>query len=167
MNLSFTPAASDADIALLRDLASRIWPPTFSPILPPAQIPYMLRIMYAPDVIRAELDSGIRWVVVRADSTPVGYLSWGPAPDLPSVAKLHKVYLLPSCHSRGIGQLMLDHALNACRDEGYVRVVLAVNKRNDRAIRAYRRRGFALASEIVTDIGSGFVMDDFLMSIDL
>jgi ribosomal protein S18 acetylase RimI-like enzyme len=43
-------------------------------------------------------------------------------------------------------------------------MILTVNKRNTRAIAAYRRNGFTVLEAVVADIGGGFVMDDFLMS---
>jgi len=39
-----------------------------------------------------------------------------------------------------------------------------VNKRNAKAIAAYQRNGFVIADSVVTDIGHGFVMDDFIMT---
>ena len=43
-------------------------------------------------------------------------------------------------------------------------VWLQVNKRNARAIAAYVKAGFHIASEAVADIGHGFVMDDYFMA---
>ena len=39
---------------------------------------------------------------------------------------------------------------------------LRVNKRNERAQEAYKAAGFAKERALVTDIGGGFVMDDFV-----
>ena len=44
---------------------------------------------------------------------------------------------------------------------------ISVNKRNARAIAAYQRNGFVIADSVVTDIGSGFVMDDYIMAKEL
>jgi hypothetical protein len=44
---------------------------------------------------------------------------------------------------------------------------LRVNKHNRVAIAAYERMGFANRGSIVSDIGSGFSMDDYLMELDL
>jgi hypothetical protein len=41
--------------------------------------------------------------------------------------------------------------------------VLAVNKNNAKAIAAYHHHGFRIADAVVKEIGSGFVMDDYLM----
>ena len=42
-------------------------------------------------------------------------------------------------------------------------VYLTVNKGNKRAIRAYEKSGFSITESVVTDIGHGFVMDDYIM----
>ena len=43
------------------------------------------------------------------------------------------------------------------------RLRLRVNKRNAAAIRSYLRGGFVFQEDVVTDIGSGYVMDDYVM----
>ena len=40
---------------------------------------------------------------------------------------------------------------------------LTVNKYNINTIKAYEKWGFKTVDAVVTDIGSGFVMDDFIM----
>jgi RimJ/RimL family protein N-acetyltransferase len=47
------------------------------------------------------------------------------------------------------------------------RLILSVNKRNTKAITAYKRNGFAIVESVVTDIGGGFVMDDYVMAKEL
>ena len=43
-------------------------------------------------------------------------------------------------------------------------VYLTVNKHNDRAVAVYKKIGFELTDSVVTDIGSGFVMDDYIFT---
>ncbi|HEX7470237.1 MAG TPA: GNAT family N-acetyltransferase, partial [Verrucomicrobiae bacterium] len=81
--------------------------------------------------------------------------------------KLHKLYLLPETHGRGLGSLLLQHCEREAGKLGARRLMLAVNKRNAKAIAAYQRNGFAVADSVVTDIGGGFVMDDYIMAKDL
>jgi len=67
-------------------------------------------------------------------------------------------------HGRGLGSRLLRHCEREVRAGGAHRLILSVNKRNARAIAAYRRNGFVIADSVVTDIGGGFVMDDYVMA---
>ena len=40
---------------------------------------------------------------------------------------------------------------------------LTVNKHNDLGIRAYKAKGFETIDAVETDIGNGFIMDDYIM----
>ena len=42
-------------------------------------------------------------------------------------------------------------------------IYLTVNKQNLISISVYEKLGFLRARDLVTDIGSGFVMDDYVM----
>ena len=150
----------------IRDIAASIWPETFREILSPEQIRYMMEMMYAPHVMEKELTSGYHFEVLAADGVPSGYISYS-AYHSPDTAKLHKVYLLSSCHGKGIGSLMLRHAENQTRKLGFSKLQLNVNKHNTRAIRAYERNGFTRIDSVKIDIGNGFFMDDYVMAKNL
>jgi ribosomal protein S18 acetylase RimI-like enzyme len=77
------------------------------------------------------------------------------------------LYLLPELHGHGLGSLLLQHVEVKVHATGAQRMVLAVNKRNARAITTYKRNGFAIIDSVVTDIGGGFVMDDYVMAKDI
>ena len=158
----FVALTTPDSLAVVRDIAAEIWPETFRTILPPEQIPYMMKMMYAPEVMAGELAAGVRFDVLYIGEVPAGYVSYSRF-DLPGVAKLHKVYLLSRFHGRGYGTLMLEHACRRCRELGFDRVRLNVNKYNSRAIAAYERNGFARVESVKIDIGGGFFMDDYIM----
>ena len=58
---------------------------------------------------------------------------------------------------------MLKYACRRCRELGFAKVRLNVNKHNTRAIAAYERNGFARVESVKIDIGGGFFMDDYIM----
>ena len=167
MNVTFEDAGDEKGLAVNRGLAVEVWPVTVRPILPPEQIPYMMEMMYASEVQRREVAEGVRFEVVRVDGAAAGYLSWSAPGEKEGTADLHKVYLLPKWQGRGVGQAMLDRVAAQCKAAGCRRVRLAVNKHNEKAIKAYRRHGYEVAGTRVKDIGGGFVMDDFWMEEDL
>lgn len=152
--------ATVEDIPLLRDIAADIWRRSYREMLAPAQIDYMLAWMYGAETIRAEIECGIRWEVLELDGATVGYLAAERGADV----KLHKLYLRPEQQGRGIAQRALAHVEEMARAWGAARVILNVNKRNVRAIRAYERAGFSVVDAVLNDIGGGFVMDDFIMA---
>jgi GNAT superfamily N-acetyltransferase len=80
--------------------------------------------------------------------------------------KLHKLYLLPEMQGRGLGSRLLQQVEGEVRTGGARRLILSVNKRNTKAITAYKRNGLVIVESVVTDIGNGFVMDDYIMAKD-
>jgi ribosomal protein S18 acetylase RimI-like enzyme len=161
-DILFQPATA-GDIPVIRDLASRIWREHYPGIITREQIDYMLERMYAADVIRDEMaNKGHRYVLARRSGEPVGFVAFVQEPAEHAV-KIGKLYLLPSLHGKGIGRRMLQLVKDEALRSGARTITLFVNKKNTRAIRAYERFGFGKAGGVVTDIGGGFVMDDYLM----
>jgi diamine N-acetyltransferase len=159
--------AIEADLPAISKLAGGIWRACYPGIITNEQIDYMLGRMYLPDVLRDEIRSkGIRYDRLLGDDRLVGFASYGPTVE-PGVMKLHKLYLLPELHGRGLGSRLLQQVEREVRAAGGRRMILSVNKRNARAIAAYQRNGFVIADSVVTDIGNGFVMDDYIMAKDL
>ncbi len=159
--LHFT-SATDADIPMLRSLADTIWHACYPSIITHAQIDYMLGRMFSAEVIRRELAVGVRWELTHLDGEPIGFLSC-THDATQHLLKLNKLYLLPAHHGRGYGRAMLDHVKTLAAELHAKCIRLTVNKANARALRAYERAGFRTLDAIVTDIGGGFVMDDFVM----
>lgn len=159
----FRPAVP-SDIPALRALADATWHAAYDTLLPAGQVDHMLARFYAPERIAEEMASGVSWEFVVADGTDAGFLAWTflPSPS-PARARLNKLYLLPAFVGRGLGQACLVHFAGSAASRGAAVLELGVNKGNERALRAYRRAGFEVAESVCTDIGGGFVMDDFIL----
>ena len=156
--------ATEADLPAISKLAEVIWRACYPGMITTAQIDYMLARMYSPDVLRDEIHSrGIRYEQLFAHGELAGFAAFGPTPR-PGVLKLHKLYVRPELHGRGLGSLLMQHVEREVRKAGGHRLILAVNKGNAKAIATYRRNGFVIAESVVTDIGGGFVMDDYVMA---
>ncbi len=158
---------AEADLPEVAALAGVIWRACYPGIISSAQIEFMLARMYAPDTLRREVrEEEIHFYRLLAGGRGGGFASIGPTATA-GVMKLHKLYLLPELHGRGLGSRLLSHCEAAAQRLGARRLILAVNKGNARAIAAYQRNGYAVAESVVTDIGGGFVMDDFIMAKEL
>jgi len=159
--------ATEADLPAISKLAGVIWRACYPGIITSEQIDYMLARMYSLDVLRDEIRSqGIRYDRLLLDGKLAGFASYGPTSE-PGVIKLHKLYLLPELHGRRLGSRLLQHVEREVRSGAGRRLILSVNKRNAKAITAYQRNGFVIVESVVTDIGGGFVMDDYVMAKDL
>lgn len=167
VSVSLHPAGPN-DAATIRQLARSIWTRVYPDIISPEQIRFMLDWMYSQAVLRADmLERDVRYELIHIDGTARGFAAFGPGESDPVVeTSLHKLYLDPDCHGRGWGSRAL------CSVEGRIRehrpetrvVRLRVNRRNARAIRAYERNGYRIETSVCSDIGGGFVMDDFVMA---
>jgi ribosomal protein S18 acetylase RimI-like enzyme len=155
---------TEEHLPAVAELAGVIWRACYPDIISHAQIEYMLARMYALDILREEIRSqGICYHLLLVDGKPAGFASYGPTSE-PGVMKLHKLYLLPELHGHGLGSRLLRHCEREVRAGGARGLILSVNKRNAQAIAAYRRNGFVITESVVTDIGGGFVMDDYVMA---
>ncbi len=161
MSITFRRAET-SDVPLLRRLAHEIWHAHYPGIISVEQIDYMLERMYAPATIEREMSEGTVWELILVDDQAVGLLSYSLA--LPQL-KLHKLYVQPGHHGQGVGRAALARVKDAAVCAGARSVSLFVNKRNHKAIRAYERAGFCVAESLVSDFGSGFVMDDYRMAL--
>ena len=163
--ISITPVHHD-DIDELIAIARHIWHAHYPGIISLEQIEYMLAAGYDRQVIRDEMEQqGITWLRIRDGSAMIGFASVGPYGV--GVMKLHKLYLLPQYHGKGVGASALKEVEGIARGAGAARLVLNVNKHNAKAIRSYQRSGWSVAEAVCVDIGAGFVMDDYVMAKEL
>jgi ribosomal protein S18 acetylase RimI-like enzyme len=74
---------------------------------------------------------------------------------------------LPSLHGFGYGQKMLFHIYQKAQAMKLEKIILNVNKRNQKGIKAYSRFGFEIIDSQVKDFGNGFVLDDYIMGYEV
>ena len=160
--------ADAEELKTVASLAWRIFPKTYGDLIPAAQIPYMMEMMYGEAVMRREFAEGMRFALITDADTPVGYICWHLAEhDGEKIVRLEKLYLDFAYHGRGIGHMALDHVIDAAKRAGAAFVSLNVNRGNVRAQNAYRRAGFYCWYAEKEAIGDGFFKDDYVMRYDI
>lgn len=177
--VSFVPACTDVAIRDMADMASEIWHEYWPIVLTDEQIDYMVDTMQSFEPIKREIreEGYLYWFVLDETGARVGYLSVRPetedgeqACDIQSGAGklfVSKVYLRKEERGKHYASRMLDFCEDICRANGLSSMYLHVNKQNEMGIRAYKGRGWHVAEESVSDIGHGFVMDDYIMAKDV
>ena len=158
MDILLLPAVSAAEIARCAALADEIWHQHYASILSPEQIDYMVeRFQSAPAMSRQIAEEGYRYVRVLCDGEEAGFFGYTHTGD---ELFLSKLYLRAAYRGRGLARRALVFL------EGELvhgRITLTVNRYNTNSIAAYRALGFSVIREQCSDIGAGFVMDDFVM----
>jgi ribosomal protein S18 acetylase RimI-like enzyme len=162
MQVTVEPASVE-DLAKIAALAGIIWRAHYPGIISQEQIDYMLARMYDVEVLRRELELGIAYDRLLVDGTLRGFCSYGPASNTGEL-KLHRLYVHSDYQRQGLGASLLKHVEDVARRRDFSKLILAVNKKNTRAIAAYLKHGFTIRESIVTEIGDGFVMDDYVMA---
>jgi diamine N-acetyltransferase len=160
MTARITPLAA-ADIEPACRLARTTWVSTYSALISPAQIDFMLADRYAPATLRAQLDDPLHvWRAAWLEGEIAGFAH---AVLNGTDCKLDKLYVRPDCQREGIGFALLQVILDWARQRAARRLWLQVNRGNAQAVAAYRKYGFHIVESRVFDIGQGFVMDDYVM----
>ena len=153
-------ASGPEDIQTIEALAREIWTQHYTPIIGAAQVAYMLQHFQSHAAIEADIEKGYVYSIAYASGQPCGYSAVRLDHD---GLFLSKLYVLESARGLGIARAMLQAAQTAASEAGAARIWLTCNKYNTASLAAYERMGFARTADIVTDIGGGFAMDDYMM----
>ena len=158
-----------ADLQEIGRLASVIWPEVYSSIISREQIAYMLDLMYSIESLEKQRARGDRFLLLEEESgkaeRAVGFASYQPGYK-PGTSKLHKLYVLPGLHGRGLGRMLIREVMELSSKSGDSVLRLDVNYRNP-ARYFYERLGFNKVDEVTTEIGQGYLMEDYVYEIQL
>lgn len=58
------------------------------------------------------------------------------------LVKLKRMFVLPEFHGQGVGQALLNYAIDKARERGFTRVILNTNEHMIRAHHFYEKNGF-------------------------
>ena len=144
------------------ELAREIWPVVYADMISREQIDYMLDWMYSPEKISEEIASGVEYLLIRSSEESCGFAAFGPV-DSDGICFLHKLYMSPQWQRKGLGSRTLREIFRRGSKQGARAMELRVNRTNRAAIELYQSSGFEIVGEDCADIGSGFVMDDYIL----
>ncbi|GHT90403.1 acetyltransferase [Betaproteobacteria bacterium] len=149
------------ELPAIAALAREIWQATYPGIITQEQIDFMLAQRYSSERLSQDLQSADKWLnQAFAGCRRIGFAF---CERDKGEYKLDKLYIHPDFQRQGVGGALIAHAAHHAKQQGYPAVILAVNKNNEQAIKAYHKHGFTVRESIKTDIGQGFIMDDFIM----
>ena len=154
--------AKEEDLEIIRDIAAGTWPDDYLNIIGQAQIDYMLEKMYNRGELLKQLMDGHIFLIAEDNENQYGFAGYSIIGHDERIYKLHKLYVLPSAHGKGIGKILINEVFNQVKDAGASALELNVNKHN-KAKDFYLKGGFTVKESVKLDIGGGYFMDDYVM----
>lgn len=160
-------------------IAAAIWREHYTPLIGPEQVEYMLENFQSAEAIARDIEKGMLYYLAedtaqdhgaeddvrggaKTSAVPAGYMALRLDAGRLFLSKL---YVEKSFRGQGIAKHFVETAARVAREHALPRIRLTVNKGNAGSIAAYRRMGFETVESVVSDIGNGFVMDDYVMEL--
>lgn len=122
----------------------------------------MLDKYQSPDAVRQQIKDGYDYYFLQRGGIDVGYIGIRPEMDKKKLF-LSKIYVDGDHRGKGVATCGINFAEKYAKERGLKSMYLTVNKNNNGSIYSYLSLGFKIADVAVTDIGSGYVMDDYIM----
>ncbi len=156
---------SDSDLTLLSDMAAKIWSEHYNDILSHEQIKYMIDKYQSYNAIKKQIISdNYQYFFIKYNDNYAGYFSIHIEDN---TLFLSKLYIDKDYRKKGLSSAVLKFLKVICTKNNLTKIWLTVNRNNTDSISVYKHLGFYKEKESVSDIGSGFVMDDFIMAINI
>ena len=158
MMLTLISARNNTQAETVTNMATIIWREHYSPIIGDQQVAYMLATIQSKERILADFVN-VDYYIIQLEHKAIGYLALETKRES---FFLSKIYLYKEVRGRGYGHSIISYLKNKTRLEGKKYLELTVNKYNPSAILFYEKIGFQRVDAIISDIGKGFFMDDYV-----
>ena len=161
--MDFIPVITQEALADLAVVAHDIWHEYWPDHIGLEQTSYMVERFQSEEVLTHDIqDKGYVYWLLQSEGRTVGYTG-GKIEEETERFFLSKLYLYAEERGKGFASEAIRFYELFCRENGLKSMYLTVNKGNELAMRAYLGKGFEVIDAVETDIGGGFIMDDFIM----
>ena len=142
-------------------LAFEIWHEYWVEILSVEQIDYMVDKFQSELAIKNQIENdNYVYFFVQKDNENIGYIGLSKKQEY---LFLSKFYIKKDFRNKGFGTKVFEFIKEFAIQNCYKKIQLTVNKNNTNTINAYKKWGFEIVNSVVSPIGNGFVMDDYIM----
>ncbi|MCF0226536.1 MAG: GNAT family N-acetyltransferase [Methanobrevibacter sp.] len=165
MTINILKANNDRDLVEIANLAFDIWHECHLKYINHEQIDYMIDKFQSLEAMKNQIaHDNYAYYGVFLDKQLCGY--FGIKDDNDKLF-LSKLYLHKEFRGKGISSAMFEKIFQIAKSLGKKSIYLTVNKNNTHAIGVYKTKGFKIVDDDITDIGNGYVMDDYIFEYDL
>ena len=157
-------AETEDQLRRISEIADGIWHEYFPGIISVEQVDYMVEKFCSFEAEIQNIKEGYEYYFIKRGGNDIGYTAIKPDGDRLFLSKL---YLKKEERGKKYARKVTDMLKEIARERGMRAIWLTVNKHNDSTIAAYNAMGYKTIGEGVADIGSGFVMDDYYMELEV
>lgn len=166
MNIDFVKVTAPGQTELIAEIAEPIWHETYEPIIGNDAVCYMVEKFQSVSAINRQLaEEGYEYYLMYSGDSAVGFI--GAVPNMNGKLFLSKLYVSRDYRGMGVPRAAFEFLAQLGRGYGLDKIYLTVNKKNAHAIEVYEHFGFYRIDSVVTDIGCGYVMDDYILQKDI
>ncbi|HAB61429.1 MAG TPA: GNAT family N-acetyltransferase [Lachnospiraceae bacterium] len=163
MNTRFHKVKEQEEINVVAELGTKIWHEHYSSILEPAQIDYMVDKFQSANAVALQInDQGYEYYLIKDEESVVGYIGLVMETDRVFLSKL---YIAKEARGKGLASKAFAFITELATSNKKQAIWLTVNRYNSGSIAVYEKKGFIKVREQVSDIGNGYVMDDYVMEL--
>jgi ribosomal protein S18 acetylase RimI-like enzyme len=155
--------ATVKDIEAIQFIAKKTWAVTYD-FLSDGQMEFMLDWMYSTASLQEQMQNGHQFYVATVEDVNIGFASVSKEDE--TICKLNKLYVLPTTQKTGAGKALLQSVIAYAKENAAKEIQLQVN-RNNNAKDFYLKQGFTVLYEADFEIGNGYFMNDYVMSLTL
>lgn len=160
-DLDIVPVSTVEQIQEVAALAELIWHEHYEPIIGVDQVNYMIEKFQSAPAMKKQMEQeGYQYYMLLHQGKLTGYFA---IKEEEETLFLSKFYIDKSYRGRDYARSALNFIEEYCYERRLNKLWLTVNRHNEISIKIYNKLGFKNVGTQVTDIGSGYVMDDFIM----
>lgn len=161
MNTIFHKVKEHEEIGIIAELGTKIWHEHYSSILESDQIDYMIDKFQSANAVAHQIENqGYEYYLIKDGYSTVGYI--GIVMESERIF-LSKLYIAKEARGKGLASKAFRFLRDLAISNEKQAIWLTVNRYNSGSIAVYEKKGFIKVREQVSDIGNGYVMDDFVM----
>ena len=156
-----------SDIPHIIHIAEAAWFVTYLPFIEAAQVQFMFDAIYNPEALATVMQQeGAFSLLAFDESHPAGFAIASPAGQPEGVLKISKIYVKPEMQGKKVGKQLMQATINLAKHNNFRKLLLNVNRFNEKAIIFYEKCNFAKTAEEDIPIGD-YWMNDFVMELVL
>jgi GNAT superfamily N-acetyltransferase len=158
--------AKEEDVGIIQSIGTITYGPTYTHLLGQEQVDYMLAKFYSRSALLSQFIEGHNFIIATEGSKDLAFVSYSIVDHDRHVYKLHKLYVLPEAHGKGLGKFLINEVVDKAREAGGKILQLNVNRYN-KAKDFYEKAGFVIKETADIEIGGGFFMNDYIMELPI